>query len=542
MTRPRIWRPAEIPTIWVDFVTGRGVSDSGQSVTPRIGERRKNPNLWDLLETAHALGAERIMLTGRVPQVDDSPDRRHWLIAKTPGWTTPGHWLRSPATGRFVNELSGRKVEVRTVAEWFGTNDLAPAVASQAWQLTAAVLGKRVPGAKMFRSPAATGQNAWALSLPRDLDPQHVSPDLARIIHATAGQHRQEHLVASPLASKQASGVRCRCGACLPLVNSEQTPKIDAFAYVDGRFMYGALLRELGTGGTYLDRARAAELLESNPYARARYRVRFTVPESWAHVGLLGVQHEELGAGWHYPNKPGTTFETWADSAEVHLARTQGWLIEPLEAIQHAVEGKVADTFAERLKAARNDVQSAPAPREVSTAAAAALRLIVLATIGGWASRGNPRTVVAQNPRDVPPEHQATVRRQGDILIYTVDSSVEETYRADGGSYRPEMAAQVWGRARARVLSCPTAHRGHNGGALAVEPGTLLGINGDAIYTSVLPRWSLPVDQGGGDDGNVGRMRLQGLLSGPIDTPATVGERNRLRGLAEAAGVPLEAS
>ena len=37
-----------IPTLWADYTTGQGVLGNGQRVQPKIGPRRKNPNLQDL--------------------------------------------------------------------------------------------------------------------------------------------------------------------------------------------------------------------------------------------------------------------------------------------------------------------------------------------------------------------------------------------------------------------------------------------------------------------------------------------------------------
>lgn len=533
MSRPVPWSPREVPTVWLDYVTGRGVTDAGATVTPRVTGRRKNPSLADLLDTAHALGARRIMLSGAVPA--NSPTKRHWLLASTPGWRVSdrGHWLAQPATGRFTNEHSEVSIEVRTCQEWFGSNDLAPQEAREAWQTTAEIVQRAVdPKAQLFLSPAATGQHIWARSLPRALDPEQIDPDLARVIHATAGQHRQQHLTTGPSA--------CGCGSCLPLVDLEQTPSVDRFAYVDGRFMYAALLRELGVGGRLITRAETADLLQHQPYARARVKVRATVPAAWAHVGLLGVQVADSDDGWHYPNRPGVTFETWADSSEVHLAIRHGWTIEPIEAIEHRTV-KVADTFSARLVRARDLTATAPATSDaVRRAIAGALRAMLIQTIGAWASRGRDRTYATDNPGTIPVEHQASMTRQGDLFVWTVRSSSAEVYAGPTSAfYRPEIAAQVWGRGRARVLHCPTDVPGGHGGALTVAPGTLLGINGDAIYTTDLPRWALPTHlDGGGDDGKVGRMRLQGLLDGPLPTPRSTTERNQLRARAEAAGVP----
>ncbi|MNU01035.1 hypothetical protein D3C72_2443150 [compost metagenome] len=63
----------------------------------------------------------------------------------------------------------------------------------------------------------------------------------------------------------------------------------------------------------------------------------------------------------------------------------------------------------------------------------------------------------------------------------------------------------------------------------------MLGINGDAIYTSYVPDWAKPVQYGGGDDGKIGRLRLQGVLEN-VKTPRTRDERDRLRVRAVRAG------
>ena len=95
---------------------------------------------------------------------------------------------------------------------------------------------------------------------------------------------------------------------------------------------------------------------------------------------------------------------------------------------------------------------------------------------------------------------------------------------------------QVWGRARRACAPGPMAD-GQYGGALHVPPQTLLGVRGDAIYTTQIPQWSLPVERGGADDGRVGRMRLQGYLEGPMKIPTNEAERNKLRRKAAATGV-----
>lgn len=513
-------------TAWLDFKTGRGLTDDGMTIRPKVGDRRKNPNLTDLLDTAHALGAERIMLTGAVPET--VPGKAHWLITRTPGWTAGGHWLNKPVTGRFTHDISGRPLEVRTVEEWFGTGDLTPAQARDAWSVTARALGEAVPNAVMALTPASTGANAWALSLPRGIDLEPLPPDVAEELHFTSGQHRIEHLTTG--------AGHCGCDGCIPLFDAETEPSLSTFSYVDGRFMYAGVCRELGLApATRLRSADATDLLEDDPYARARFRVKFTVPEGWQHVGLLGVKNADVSAGWHYPNRPGTTWETWADGSEVKIARDAGWFIYPQEAVVFR-KGRPLDTFAERMTRARERVNARtdlePAVRR---AAAAALRAMVIQTIGNFASRLKGRTVTVWSARDVPAEYADTMQRFGDAFTYEMPGRDHDERTLP--FYRPELAAQVWGRARARVLRAPTA-TGAPGGVLSLDPASLLGINGDAIYSTVVPQWALPVDQGGGDDGRVGRLRLKGVLTGKIPTPTTLEARNLLRAKAEAVGVP----
>ncbi|NAZ78222.1 hypothetical protein GTQ99_22840, partial [Kineococcus sp. T13] len=420
--RPVPWRVRPVPTVWLDFTTGVGVTDSGARVTPRLTGRRKRPALVDLLDTAHNLSAERIMLTGKLPAAE--PGQPHWLIAETPSWTSPGHWLSTPPTGRFTHEVTGRALEVRTAAEWFPVAadpaaGFGPDQARQAWVLTTEAV-KGVEDMELLKSPAATGAQLWARSLPRTVDPEPLPEDVAELLHRTSGQHRIEHLTTGPAA--------CACGACRPLVDLERSPR-GGFAYVDGRFMYASLCRELGSGPvTRLTAQQGQELLESDPYARARYRVRFRVPEWWDHVGVLPVAHEEVSAGWHYPNVPGARGETWADGVEVKIAYDAGWDVQVLEGLRFT-KGRLLDTWADRLKRARERLAADAAADGgadagarvdplVRSAAVAAVRAILIQGIGAFASRGRETTRVAWSAREVPAEAAATVVRHGEAFVY----------------------------------------------------------------------------------------------------------------------------
>ncbi len=524
--RPKPWTPKAIPTIWVDQATGRGVTGDGAPVRPVIGERRQKPNLTDLLDTAAAYGANRIMLTGKRPE--PVPGVKHWLYVQTPRWIPGSHWINAgPPTGRFSHESTGFKIEVRTAEEWFDDAPLTPAQAREAWETTAAVMRAADERARMFNSPAATGTNLWALSLPKNVNPVPVDPDIAAEIHATSGQHHYDHLVAGANFSRHED--------CVPLIDPAKTKKIREFAYVDGRFMYAGVGRELGIGpARRLNREAASELLFQDPYARARFHVRFRVPENWHHVGLLPVKHQRVEEGWFYPNRPGAVHDTWVDGAELHVAQSAGWEIVPHEAVLFK-KARPLDTFTDRMTRARAKVsENRDMNPTIRQAVMSALRSIMLHSIGAFAAGGRDETRVATSLREIPQAYQGDAVQQGKLYVYHVPSN--PTSRTSQ-YYHPELAAQVWGRARARVLLGPSSIGGATSGALRVDPATLVGIQGDALFTTSLPIWSLPVDQGGGDDGKTGRLRLQGYTRGEYATPETLRQRAALKARAERAGL-----
>jgi hypothetical protein len=530
------------------------VKDNGERVRVKLGDGRQKPNLVDLLDTALDAGAERIMLT-QPPAV--TPGTRHWMLVQTPGWQALNLRISGgPVSGRYRHTMVGRKVELRTSAEWFGPG-LTPDEARLAWialhdllkhKLTPKYFFERGEYTHAFMSPARTGIGLWARYMPAGLDPEPVIPEIAALIHPWAGQHHIEHFVGGPSA--------CKCGACLPLI---KPPAIaDTFADIDGRFMYAATCRELGVGpGRILTAGEATDFLLSKEgaYARARYHVRATVPDTWNHVGILGAKHASVRQGWHYPNRPGAAFTTWADSAEVTLAVKHGWGIEPVgdggAAAIVFTKSKVLDSWAEHIVNARTAVALRPdLDPVIRDALAVALRAILIQGIGLLKSRGRKETHVTTDHNQVPAEYRKAMDVHGDLFTWDTPATMDP---ATMSYYRPELAAQVWGRSRARVLEAPAVNvKGSDGkvlrdsdgralqrpggGALTMDPATLVGMHGDAIYTTTVPTWSLPWKHQGSDDGAAGRLRLQGVLYGRIKVPVTVDERLALTKRAVKAG------
>lgn len=567
-SHPTVYKLKRIETFYMDFESGNGVTDSGRSFTCEVSTGRKRPTLKDKLDAvghlSNQLAAEAtLMFTGKVPKAEPGDDgqTRHWLLVNTGPWKVDdrGHWLATPPTGRFRHTTTGKYIEVRTAAEWFGSTRLSPAQARETFQVLDGVLGdyfgKYLPaGAQtgLMKTPAATGANLWAASLPSSMPLIPVEDDIAEELHATSGQHHLEHSVAGASMDQHPDVV--------PMIDPKVLPKLDSFSYIDGRFMYASLCRGIGLGpGVRLNRSAAADLLRDDPYARARYLVRFKVPDQWHNIGIFGVQHPELSQGWYWPNRPGAVGETWVDASEVFVAQKFGWSVDPIEAVvfnkkmpkqrkrfydddhvarRGSTEAKPLDLWSKKLSEGRDSIAADPTlPPLMKKAIGAALRAILIQTIGRFSSRGRGKTMFTDDPKTIPEQYLSSLKRMGDAYSYFVPQQMTAQQEA---FYRPELAVQVWGRGRAKTLYNRTNEQ--ECGALTMPGSSIIGINGDAIYSSHLPQWALPTDQGGADDGKPGRLRLQGHLPDQVKTPVTRDQRDKLRDQALARGADVSSA
>jgi hypothetical protein len=293
---------------------------------------------------------------------------------------------------------------------------------------------------------------------------------------------------------------------------------------MDGRLMYAACVRELGTApAAMMTAAECAQLLNDprGRYTRARYKVTATVPEDWRHVGLLPYAPEDSDV-WEYPRQPGRTFTTWADAAEVDLAAEYGWRVVMREGIRFT-KGRPLDTWATRLLRAYDRAETAEHARMVR----AALRGMLLYSVGAWHSSGRTETTVTAGGMDRPAGDgwgAPQLTKAGAVWRRRVPLDGRAAAMA-----HPEFSTQIWGRARARVLSAPTAVRGVMAGALHVPFEQLVSIYGDAVMTTARPAWGAPEY----DDGKPGRLRVKGYRAGPMPWPRTASQRDQLMHLAE---------
>lgn len=539
------------PTVWLDFATAAGVNDAGDPVAPPE-HASEGPVVWQMLETALAAGATKVMVAGK------APTRADWLLADqnqpqeqfTPGWVVgeKGHWLGDFPQGRFIHSATNQQVNVLLIEQWFpGQGPMDPSAARYCHRLLTQLVsdGLRRPGWVLSRLPGNAFAEIWRRVAPwqESLKGQgsskrpphyamdHVDDDLGQLIQNNDPQHRIEIYTGQG---------RCGCGDCLPLV--EDTAEM--LAYADGRFMYQGIIHDtIGAAPLKpLTAAEATALFDSSKgWAPARYRIRYTIPEVWkqppgdsaegeptVHVGLFPckIQFDDGEWRWHWPNRPGSTHEAWADAAELRLAR-QWWpddAVEIVEGIAYTEVnsmGAVANLFGQLQKAVdelKVTSQGKPvdASEQLKAVMQAGVRNLLLVGIGSLARRRWSRNVIVESPGHFPAGTEFERNENG---TYTFQEPTAIT-SWDRDTWHPEIAARIWGAARAEVLQTRQARKhgvGHHG-ALSIPASELIAIQGDAIYTTTPRLWNLPVSVGGGDDGATGRIRIKGVAE-PGDVP-----------------------
>lgn len=447
---------------------------------------------------AAPLGA---ILAGLAPDV-----RRVYLVGPRPGdgsvkgmyawlgdpdvlaeWDTDGSHVHpdTPAI-RLKHRQTERRIELYRAAQWFGEGTYTAADASAALEALQALIQRAWPGAAVLSTPAVTGRALWDLSRPAGVTFPPLDDDTRALISRTSGQGRIE---------------------LCPAVDTAP-----GFHYMDGRFMYAALCRELP--GALVAHDTLDELI---PYQRARYHVRFTVPAEWAQVGLFMVPVEGTRDRWHYPAAPGSSWETWADGVEVELARAHGWAVTIHERLVFQA-ARPLDTWARKLVEMREHVGDSG--DRVTELVRDGLRNIILHTIGSFARRERvgTRLVASADLARIGGELHAAPShvRPGVWLV----QQAEELPARLAAYQHPEWSAAIWARARSRLLW----HRAQNAGALTVPRADVLGFQTDALYLAHNPGWI--------DKGTAGNFRCKGSITEPVRAPRSWDDLEALKGRA----------
>jgi len=477
----------------------------GLVYNPATGQGWKRPAGM----TLGALLAELLGTQARRAYICDGPDWcltdadrgrmgavLRWIGQDVPGWAGGRQYVAESdtPTGRWTHIATGHKVEVHRAGAWYGpAGEYHPGKAGRAWtvmeQLIAEVFTVKGRGPGMIMStPGTTGKTMWRHTLGARQYPI-LGEDLRQLIKSTSGQGRQELLA----------------------------PRVDQLADVtqyDGRLMYAALTSAMPSGAPTLwtgEPDDAARVL-AGP---GRWRITATVPDGWDHVGLLPTPVTGTRGAWRYPSEPGERFDTWVSGREVALARARGWRVDVAEGFSFP-SGKVLDGWSDRwrtvLARIADMVASGQEGADVGALAERGVRFVILHAIGAFSSTGHKvtRTAPADRPElanDARPLDG--VHREGDLLVWQERGQVSAWQEQ---TYHPEYSAEIWARARVRLLQGP--HDYPEMGALHLPRERIIGFDLDALYISGLSGWD--------DDGKAGRLRHKGTSDGPHDYPGSL--------------------
>jgi hypothetical protein len=513
-TRWRPWHYKSRPALYLDAVTGEGMTNDGTPFTcpPRLSLSRLVETLPPEIATVY--------LCGKLPEASQAQAESGELYSPFNSWVVEGQpeqvYLSSGTdhdeTLAIVRRRDGREVDVRTVGCWLSTNNCTPREAHEALALATGLLRlqSRWQDVCLLKTPARTGLELWRSNISTDPKSgyQHsiaypvLPEDVRTLIHRTSGQGRFEILP--------------------PATPDGMAP---ALVYLDGRLKYGGTaLGELGIGPATHD-----HLPNYAGYQPGRYCVEFSVPDGWKHVGLLMAPFPRTGkwgdAHWHFPRTPGESGQTWADASEMRIAFApfpdtcsdcaaryaandggrcplHGWHITIKERILFTKGHKPLRTWAEKLIAARD----ACGENEL---ARAAVRNILLHAIGAFHGTRRPVTRIAAAadvPNRVPT--QMALSPDGTELHLWDEPGITPRFPDYN---RPEWPSQIWAKTRARMLLFRDFETKQFTGALTLPFSQVVAFRLDALYVTKDPGWP--------DSGGPGTLRVKGRLEGPVPWP-----------------------
>jgi hypothetical protein len=415
---------------------------------------------------------ERVFVCGTLPE-----NYEQWLLNPVmwQEYTTGdrGHYLdpkdASGHVARFKHRSTSKKLEVRTMNAWLGDTEYTVEQARDAvLLLTQYLQGAFTPDTSVYATPSQTFQQIWTRQNRLDGKKFDFLPQNIRdIIHATSGQGRVE------------------------LCTQDHIKKISELHYYDGVFEYAALTWGMPTELETHD--------HKNVYAGykpARYRIRYTVPGNWQHIGLFMTPKDS--ETWFYPGDTclGETFETWVDGAELDVLREhygsveagmQEWNITILERIVFKPEKdssvkKPLDAITRKLVNMREqiekDTQLDSTRSHIYKLVRGMVRNILLHGIGAFHRNKKNRTIILRKEDTNHPDVTLNVQPLDDgRIVYTVPGEIDKYSEQFD---HPEWSALVWARCRGRM----TKH------ALSLPRESVIAIRTDAIATTKeKPEW-----------------------------------------------------
>ena len=401
-----------------------------------------------------------------------------WNAASTPPtewFTAPDGWQRStyhrdPLIAIYKGQ--GRKITVYMTAQWFGECASASLCRQAYVRLRQLLRATFDPGADLLGTPARTGLDLLARSLPRNKDGQAyeypVLPgDVREMIEHNIGQGRMEFL---------------------PVIGSVAS-ETDALYILDAIWMYAACIRHLPAPPMQHD-----DIPEFAGYRCGLYRIEFQVPEGWRHIGLLPTWVARAKTTIYPCMHDGAWYPAIVSGEELRLAYDNGWQIVIRErwlfAEDRAANADPSRAWAEHLRMLREactddrEGQAAPLIR-------AALRALCIKAIGGLHRRGRVEQVETPHNRAEEVDPSAVLEVTPTVIRWERPIPLAAEM---AGFNHPEWAALVWCRARARLART----------ALQLPRESIIALRNDAIVTTFDPGWR--------DTGKPGTFRMKARI------------------------------
>jgi hypothetical protein len=502
-------------TIFADIRAGRALTEQGIAFT-----FPSDCSLSTFLtEATKITGVNRVFLCGARPGGDSAKDFNTWLLdarMMDEYITRPGGHSLNPlkpdsSVAHYVHRFTRKSIDIRRIMTWLGDDrdeQDAPLYsiedARAALALTEKYLRQFFPSHHNFKhlggTPSSTFKALWTEGnriAGKKFEP--LSEEIQALIRQNAGQGRIEFF------------------------GQHSQGKLPGLYYYDGIFTYAALTREMPTELAIHDHKN-----EYAGYAAAHYRIRYTVPASWQHVGLFMTKrtgtHWREQDGWFYPgaSEAGQTFETWANGAELHVAYNlppgmPAWDITILERIVFKPEKEssvksVLETITSTLirvreqidKDKRQDVKRV----RLYDLARGAVRNILLHGIGSfYRSNQVTRTYLRLDTEPAPAGYTDAEQLNEHLWVYQVLETSTDTSMS-----HPEWAALIWARCRARMTRA----------ALSRPYNDIIAIRTDAIaVTHPVASWEANT--------KVGQLRRKWAVTKSLPAPATTEKLDELQ-------------
>ncbi len=341
-----------------------------------------------------------------------------------------------------------KRIDIYPITQYF---DTPPSVSAckQSWQLLASLLrGAFGERSMLLATASSTGLHLLRLALPDGQRYEVLPDDIRETILHNFGQGRIETFY-------------------------NEQPLTDVYE-VDGTWMYADCLRDVPTGPITHD---FVNELHNKGYTAGFYRVEATIPDDWQHIGLLPAYDKKVARRradtktW-YPRQPGHSFESWATSSELRLARDHGWTFTIRERTLWCERSSdPLRLWGDRLKRLRERCEHLEEPQR--TMLRQAIRNIVLRGIGSFnrheISRDSyvPLSEIENLPDsveswDIEDEDTVHILSEADLM-----PQQQQTLQ-------PHWASRVWGEARVKLAKA----------ALCVPFDQIIALRTDGIWTT----------------------------------------------------------